>query len=80
MKINKNTKWGDVDKDLSFLDKKEPMINKDIIKKLIFSYVMENDPQKDYEYITDNEKEFDNNFDKWYKNLGEHFENDFNNS
>ena len=56
------------------------MINKDIIKKLIFSYVMENDSQKDYEYITDNEKEFDNNFDKWYKNLGKHFENDFNNS
>ena len=101
MKINKNTKWGDVDKDLSFLDKKEPMINKDIMKKqydlgrakgyeekiidkdimkkIIFSYVMNNNPDIDYDYVTKIEKEFDIKFSTWYKYLGEHFENDFNN-
>ena len=55
------------------------MINKDIIKKLIFSYVMNDNPDIDYDYVTKIEKEFDIKFSTWYKYLGEHFENDFNN-
>tara|TARA_R100001132_G_scaffold25344_1_gene25425 strand:- start:315 stop:557 length:243 start_codon:yes stop_codon:yes gene_type:complete len=80
MKINKNTKWGDVDKDLSFLDKKEPMINKDIIKKLIFNYKLCSEYATYDKTFEEFEKEFDNNFEHWYKHNGEHFENDFNNS
>ncbi len=57
------------------------MVDKDIIKKLIFNYKL----CVEYYELQDKtfeefEKEFDNNFEHWYKHNGEHFENDFNNS
>ena len=59
----------------------EKIIDKDIIKKLIFSYVLahSNDIEREKPSLIF-EKEFDNNFNKWYTFLGKHFENDFNNS
>lgn len=58
------------------------MVDKDIMKKLIFNYKLCVEYYEVYKDKTfeEFEKEFDNNFEHWYKHNGKHFENDFNNS